>query len=377
MAIEYDEPRDRETWSSVARFWYKKAADKSPKIRRLSHHLAILSRLYSLEQLSLYVRSLTCLDPFKSARGRIVTLFNRVLGGKISMQRQLSSFETRFITAHGIFFTSDPLHPDGQFDAVVEELRRDGVFDNYIHEAKTKFGQNGVHAAISNLTALFEYGVPKHGASQPILSIAFEEAGVVETESDKLALPTAAPQKADLNNPELPPSGASLIVIAQASRFAFFILSVALRWPHHKNVYPLVHVYLAFLQSLVSVRRLEAIIDKDVPWGEICSFLNCLVIGFETSPSEGAERAQSRLSPKDFPNPEQGAGGPLSEIFILRGQLYTQLQYPATWFTDPAVNDDERAMEMPWMSVTRIERLIWHGHGIASVRKTMMPRRIC
>ena len=30
MAIEDDDVRDREVWSGVARFWYGKAADKSP-----------------------------------------------------------------------------------------------------------------------------------------------------------------------------------------------------------------------------------------------------------------------------------------------------------------------------------------------------------
>lgn len=60
MAIEDDEPKVRETWSAVARFWYNKAADKSPNIGRLYHHRAILARPYSLEQLSLYLRSLTC-----------------------------------------------------------------------------------------------------------------------------------------------------------------------------------------------------------------------------------------------------------------------------------------------------------------------------
>ena len=35
MAIEDDEPKDREVWSNVARFWYNKAADKSPNIKRL------------------------------------------------------------------------------------------------------------------------------------------------------------------------------------------------------------------------------------------------------------------------------------------------------------------------------------------------------
>jgi hypothetical protein len=48
MAIKDNEPKDRETWSAVARFWHNQAADKSPNIGRLYYHLAILARAYSL-----------------------------------------------------------------------------------------------------------------------------------------------------------------------------------------------------------------------------------------------------------------------------------------------------------------------------------------
>ena len=68
MAIEDDASRDREVWSGVARFWYSKAADRTPKVGRLYHHLAILARPYTLQQLSLfiYTRSLTCVTLLKA-----------------------------------------------------------------------------------------------------------------------------------------------------------------------------------------------------------------------------------------------------------------------------------------------------------------------
>ena len=82
MAIEDAEPKDREVWSNVARFWYNKAADKSPNVGRLYHHLAILARPYTLEQLRLYLRSLTCISPFESAKGSIRTLFIPIMVNK-------------------------------------------------------------------------------------------------------------------------------------------------------------------------------------------------------------------------------------------------------------------------------------------------------
>ena len=41
MAIEDDDVRDREVWSGVARFWYGKAADKSPKVWKKGPPLAL------------------------------------------------------------------------------------------------------------------------------------------------------------------------------------------------------------------------------------------------------------------------------------------------------------------------------------------------
>lgn len=94
MAIEDEDLGDREVWSNVARFWYSKAADKSPNIGRLYHHLAILARPYTLQQLSYYTRSLTCVTPFESAKASMMTLFTPILNGKESAYHRSSSFES-------------------------------------------------------------------------------------------------------------------------------------------------------------------------------------------------------------------------------------------------------------------------------------------
>lgn len=49
MAIEYEEVRVEKV---SARFWYDRAADKTPTTGRIYHHLAILARPCSIEQLS-------------------------------------------------------------------------------------------------------------------------------------------------------------------------------------------------------------------------------------------------------------------------------------------------------------------------------------
>lgn len=75
MAMEDVDGHDRETWSGVTRFWYGKAADRNPYAGRLYHHLAILARPVSFEQLSFYTRSLICTQPFITARSSIITVF--------------------------------------------------------------------------------------------------------------------------------------------------------------------------------------------------------------------------------------------------------------------------------------------------------------
>jgi 3-phenylpropionate/cinnamic acid dioxygenase small subunit len=44
MATEEADLRDREAWSGVAWMWYNKAADTSPNVGRIHHHLAMLAR---------------------------------------------------------------------------------------------------------------------------------------------------------------------------------------------------------------------------------------------------------------------------------------------------------------------------------------------
>lgn len=103
MAIEDDEPKDREVWSGVARFWYERAADKSPSAGRLYHHLAILTRPYTLEQLSLYARSLTSVPPFALAGAPIMTLFIPVLQRNYNVHHWSSLLGTACSLAHNRF----------------------------------------------------------------------------------------------------------------------------------------------------------------------------------------------------------------------------------------------------------------------------------
>lgn len=373
MAIEDDDIRDREVWSGVARFWYSKAADKSPNVGRLYHHLAILARPSSLQQLSLYTKSLTCVTPFESARGSIMTLFTPILHSKESAYNRSSTLENVFIKAHGILFSGGPL---GEFDDAVQQLK-DGLLDNYIGRVTAKFKEQGVFAAVTNIAALFEYGALKQrGLHKSIFRHAFEEANFQR--SQKTSSHSVHPNAEAFNvnddatyhslsniadqstNSNLTASDieSSELVICRASGLTFITLSISLQRIGDKNVFPLIHVSFVFLWSLVIVEKAMKYVERDVPWGAICSFLNALAKPEVMTP---------RVWGDGFPKPSDGVGRPLPEDFVLRGQLYSQTYFPKNWFQEAMIDDEERALELPSMAAPRVERILWLGIRIASV----------
>ena len=122
MAIEDEDIRDREVWTSVAKHWYTQAAKKNCHIGRLyrkhssepqsltsswrlipddvsTGHLGTLARSDPLRQLSLYCRSLTANRPFTSARESIMTLFDGTELNELNATRSLSN-DIYFVIAH-------------------------------------------------------------------------------------------------------------------------------------------------------------------------------------------------------------------------------------------------------------------------------------
>jgi len=374
MAVEVDDPWDREIWSGVARFWYIRATDNNPGTGRLYHRLATLSRQYSLQQLSLYTRSLTCFHPFEGARDSIKTLFNPILNGKAPVNPRSSSFETVFVKAHGILFYGASA---SQYEAAVRQIE-DGLLDNYIGLVTSKFKELGVCATITNIGAIFEYGaLRRKDLSKSVFRLAYEEVHRSNVVNGKVVAHLPSQTFFDLNGrgndrSQLPPPPiesliesltrnelqSSIALISQASKLTFSMLAISLRRLGDRNVYPLVHVSLVFLFSLARVDKAMKYVEQEVPWGEICSFLNSLA---------KPDVLTSQIWATNFPRPENAFGRPLPEDFAMRGQLYTQGFFPETWFSDAMIDDEERSLELPSMAAPRVERILWLGARIVSV----------
>ncbi|KAK3371240.1 hypothetical protein B0T24DRAFT_628198 [Lasiosphaeria ovina] len=105
MAIEDEDIRDREVWTSVSRHWYSKASDKAPTAGRLYHHLAVLAHPNALQQLYYYTKSLCVAVPFLSARESIMTLFDRIMAPDSTQQSRLGPTNLAFVKTHGIMFS--------------------------------------------------------------------------------------------------------------------------------------------------------------------------------------------------------------------------------------------------------------------------------
>ncbi|KAL8944124.1 MAG: hypothetical protein Q9216_000629 [Gyalolechia sp. 2 TL-2023] len=384
MAIEEHDVQDREIWGGVARFWYSKAADKRPEIGRLCHHLAILARPNSLQQLAYYSRSLACVVPFSSARSSIMTLFQPILQGKLSTQHRPKALEISFIKIHAnLFVHGQPIPEVMELFANIKA----GLLDDYISRVTTRFREQGVSMALTNIAAIFEYGaLTANQTSRSICRLAFldvwtqkltaREAAKASEQKTEMALDIDEDKQKSLTDslrqqvahyPSEKEVVSSRDLIVFASQISFTILAIVLQRPGDTSVFPLVHVMFCFIWSLTSVEKVMLYVEHDIPWGDICAFLNTLA---------KPEALTPKIWSQSLPKPDGGVTQPLPEDFAMRGQLCALWYYPDGWYEGVHIDIEERSLELPSMAATRIERILWLGMGIATVSIGLSVGRI-
>ena len=374
MAIEDSSSGDREIWGGVAKAWYTKAADKRPYVGRLYHHLAILARPHSLQQLAFYIRSLLSNDPFDSARPSILTLFQSILDGKTYSNQRSKALEIAYIKAHGILFTWSATQ--GPLDENAAKIP-EGLLDSYIDRATANFKEQGIYIALANIGGLLEYGGAKEG-SQIRRSLFWRAFKNVEKQKQAQAAmahqaPTTTAFSLDedaktASSPRLSPIGTNSPARTDlespnplhrvASEIAFTTLSTALRRHGDKNVFPFVHVMFVFLWNLTAAESALELVASFIPWIDICSFLNTLV--------KAGTMTDAVMASDTFPQSKDKAERPLPEDYFMLGQVWTLDYFAAGWF-EHTLDEEERMIELPSMAATRGERLLWLGVRIAEV----------
>ncbi len=97
-----------------------------------------------------------------------------------------------------------------------------------------------------------------------------------------------------------------------------------------------------------------------MPWYELAAYLNKLAL----------HRLDDRLLGDSFPGPRDPREHirPLREDFAITGQVWTEHYLPEDWFQKAVVDDEDRDLELPSMTETRRERVLWLAVRIANVR---------
>ncbi len=363
MAIEDEDLRDREVWSGVARYWYNKAADKSPKIGRIQHHLAVLARPNALQQLFYYTRALDCVQPFLNARESILTLFNPILEDHEAVIHRCLPIDVAFIKAHGILFKQGDI---GVYYSHTEKFL--SLLDNNIGRVTAKWREQGVWIGSSNLFAVLSCVI--FGTTDTLFVIwnrILADSSSRSTPVSKSSLEVAKGMWISIGtgNPPIvqdteadtgPQSSDQALV--HASHLAFGTLALALQRIGDKNVLPHVHISLVFLLCVSLIPEVMRYLEPYVPWAALVGFLNTLG-------KPGVKYA--RVEADQFPVTAKDAGAYLPEDFAMRGQIWSAQYHPEGFFEDCPVDDEERTLELPSMAASRIERCLWLAIRIASV----------
>ena len=345
MAVEEEDPRDREVWAGVARFWYSKAADRMPNTGRLYHHLAILARPNNIQQLYLYSRALTSTQAFLSARESIQILFDPVL------KDTSSDIDVSFIKAHALLFHH-------RFDEVQEPMTRfHDLLNTQIGVSHIKWREPGVHLAVSNIAALFGYGAYQH------LRYIFETGNML----------SKPPISAEIKHPKEPPppDAESEKAFRFACEFTFKTLKIILARQGDINVFPFVSVTLSFVLTLTKFQHFKDELTSSslyvvrallsaVPWQDLCHFLNTL--------ARSEQNFRTHYETTEFIRSESGDHTVLPEDHLVRGEVFTHTFFPNTWFNNANSDDEEKSIEHASTAKMRADRILWVGFMLASVR---------
>ncbi|KAJ2981571.1 hypothetical protein NUW58_g6658 [Xylaria curta] len=331
MAIEDDDIRDREVWTSVSRHWYSKASDKAPTTGRLYHHLAILARPNALQQLFYYTKSLCVPIPFASAKESIMTLFDPILNDSYQHGR-IGPLDIAFVKIHGSLFIRKKSDDFFQF---VHEFH--GSLDKHIGRLTKRWMEAGYYIAIANCCALLSYGREENVIMRSIQN-----------------------QTDESQHQEGMVSGANTLSPSESFENAvYFVMGthqvVFSRWGD-ENVLPYVHVVMVFMFYLIRIPVALRQLEHRFPWKLLSLMLNDLIKQYENY-----DRIRSDVFPRESDNPPR----PVPEDFALKGHLFVGQYYPSDWFSNDKIDDDEKYFEMPSMTDVRKERILWLGYRIA------------
>ncbi|KAK3687205.1 hypothetical protein B0T22DRAFT_122049 [Podospora appendiculata] len=146
--------------------------------------------------------------------------------------------------------------------------------------------------------------------------------------------------------------------LSNALKLANRTHNVVLRRFGDPNILPYLHVTLAFIYHLSSSPEAMAYLAPDFPWKLTAVMLNTFLRSFHS---------HSRIESQRFPQSENAqVRRPLPEDYAMRGLLWVDKYFPADWFSNDKIDDDEKHFEVASMSEERKERVLYLGCRIAA-----------
>ncbi|OAQ99162.1 hypothetical protein LLEC1_01234 [Akanthomyces lecanii] len=336
MAIEDDDIRDRETWTSVSRAWYSKASDRSPEVGRLYHHLAILARPDALQQLYYYNKSLCVPAPFPSAWDSIMSLFKPILARTTSSD----SSDGKFVRVHAILFSG---FKGEELEDTMAEFH--DTLDRAIAERNKDWLHPGYYMAISLICSLLGYGATTNPLQKAL-------------PASKVGAPVAL---------ALDPAAAKNVVdedtalerFKTARSFAMRTCDIVFWRKADINCLPFFHTIMVFLYYLAQHPKAMELVAEKVPWRRVADVLN------EACP---ALMSKPRMANAKFPRPPMNEPlRPLPEDYGMRGLELSKNYFPPDWFSSKKIEDDEKMFEPPSLGDERRQRLLWLGRRICGL----------
>ena len=353
MAIEDDNPQDREIWTEVSRQWYKKASDLSPSTGRLYHHLAILARPNWLQQLLYYSKSLCVPNPFESARESILTLFEPLImeSGAHPYEMQQQPIDPPLVRCHACMFMRTGAEQQRSYAQNFLSL-----LDNHIARTARLFLQPAYTIGIANCCAMVEYGSKTNVIFQVINADSDALEQIAEEGSEEAGDGSEAAEDATVDTDKSRDSEPTK-EFTQARALTCDTARVILERLGDPNVWPFVHVTLVFVYHLTLFNAKGGMthVEQSFPWKPLVNLLNTL-------------RSPSGVDPKHESDKFPGLGEdgpPLPEDFAMRGLIWASKYHPDTWLADAKVDDEEKGFELPSMAEQRRDRILWLGCRIA------------
>ena len=365
--------RDREIWSNVARTWYNQAADRSPNVGRIQHHLAVLARPNIVQQLFFYTKALVSIVPFVNATDSIMLLFTPLLQDQEKNKDRYTETESSLVIACGVLFTRGSLSTHRNHAKIFEE-----TLNGHIGKLGNKWKVQGPEVASGLIACVMDCGRDKN----PIWTMYQEY--MANIKARRTLADNADPQAQDDEDarirdnftqelwsktgmdhlPRVPATiedSKNIDSSVDVTVLALQLLNSAIRINANKigdrNIVPFMSFILSFLLSISSVGAPLFYIESHIPWHSIVTFLNTL--GRSGVHDQHVEAGI-------FPVAAIGTGCQLPEDFYARGSMWAQHVFPPDFFRVKVTDEDERSLELSDHSAHRSERCLYLGIRLAT-----------